>query len=174
MTGPHPMSANRGRTPASSSIDPEPHRRVAYRHQWFGNAVTPAEWDDLWLNESITTYAQWLWLDDRGLQPLDPYADRVLQARQTSSQDATGDPGLTNLFGFERYDGGAAVVHALRLTVGDDAFFELLRRWIGDNTETARTTEDFIALAEEVGGEDLEVFFDDWLFAVEPPATYPE
>ena len=53
-----------------------------------------------------------------------------------------------NLFGFERYDGGAVVLHALRREIGDDAFFTLLQRWVADNDGTSRTTEDFIALAE--------------------------
>ncbi len=141
-------------------------------HQWFGNAVSPATWSDIWLNESLTTYAQWLWLDHIGLQPLGDFADAVLSQRQTGG-GATGAPTVDDMFGFTRYDGGAAVVHALRAVVGDDAFFELLTRWVGDHVGTAQSTDTFVALATEVHGADLRPFFDEWLYADTLPDSYP-
>jgi aminopeptidase N len=141
-------------------------------HQWFGNAVSPATWSDIWLNESLTSYAQWLWLDHLGLQPLDGYADAMLSQRQTGG-GATGEPTVDDMFGFTRYDGGAAVVHALRAVMGDDAFFELMTRWVGDHVGTAQSTDTFVALASEVHGADLGPFFDEWLYADTLPDTYP-
>ncbi len=141
-------------------------------HQWFGNAVTPAEWDDIWLNEGFATYAQWLWLDEVGLQDLDDVARRTLAQRQRGTS-ATGDPQVQNLFGFESYDGGAAVVHALRLTMGDDAFFELLRTWVAEYAGTSQSSETFEELASEVHGADLTAFFEEWLYATGLPTSYP-
>jgi len=157
------------------SVDYIQHLLLSHElaHQWFGNAVSPSTWDALWLNEALTTYAQWLWLDEIELQPLDRWAEQQLDLRLGGSLDATGDPLLGNLFGFERYDGGAVVVHALRLTLGDDAFFDLLRRWVDENGGTSRSTDDFIELAEEMQGADLTEFFDAWLFAVDLPPEYP-
>ena len=82
-------------------------------------------------------------------------------------------PTADELFGFNSYEGGAVVLHALRLTIGDDAFFALLRRWVADNLGESRHTEDFVALASEVAGTDLTAFFDEWLFAEVVPDEFP-
>ncbi len=80
---------------------------------------------------------------------------------------------MANLFGFESYDGGAVVVHALRLELGDDAFFALLRGWLAENAGTSQTTAAFIERAEQEAGRDLTEFFDDWLFATDLPDEFP-
>jgi len=77
----------------------------------------------------------------------------------------TGDPGPTELFSPPIvYERGALTLHALRLTVGDEAFFTILRTWTTRFHNGNATTEDFIALAEEISGEQLDDFFDAWLF----------
>lgn len=141
-------------------------------HQWFGNAVSPATWSDIWLNESFATYAHFLWLDEIGIVDLDSEMSQVLRARQRGDV-ATGAPTVESMFGFESYDGGSAVVHALRLKIGDDAFFELLAVWIEANAGTSRSSDAFIALAQDVAGADLGEFFDTWLYATGLPENFP-
>ncbi len=141
-------------------------------HQWFGNAVTPADWSDLWLNESFASYAQWLWFEHIGLTTVELEANRNLAQRQTPTEP-TGTPSAGNLFGYERYDGGAVVLHALRGELGDEAFFTVLQRWVAENVGTSRVSADFIALAEDVAGRSLTEFFDAWLYSPSVPPAYP-
>ena len=63
-----------------------------------------------------------------------------------------GDPGADDMFDDRVYKRGALTLHALRLELGDDAFFDLLRRWAKEHQHGAVTTEDFVALAEQLAG----------------------
>jgi len=82
---------------------------------------------------------------------------------------APGSPPLDNLFNISVYDRGALTLHALRLRVGEETWFEIVRtyheRYKYGNADTA----DFVRLAEEVSGQDLEGFFDAWLYQEEMP-----
>jgi aminopeptidase N len=62
-------------------------------------------------------------------------------------------------------------VHALRLAVGDDAFYRILREWTASQAGQAVTTDDFVAVAERVSGQDLDALFQTWLFTVGKPGA---
>jgi aminopeptidase N len=140
-------------------------------HQWFGNAVSPAQWDDIWLNEGFATYAEWLWLEEEGLDSLDALADRALESVGDGGGPVS-DP--DDLFGSVSYDGGAVAVHALRLTVGDEAFFAGARAWVTEHLDSAATTDDLQETMESVSGRDLDEFFETWVHAEDRPESYPD
>ena len=140
-------------------------------HQWFGNWVSPATWDDIWLNEGFATYAQWLWFDDQGWLDIDEQAATAAENAPTFGWPLSSPD---EMFGYVSYVGGATALHALRLTVGDDAFFDGLRAWLAGHADGAGSTDDFQRTIEDVSGLDLGGFFDTWVHADRPPRSLPE
>ncbi|NLX11053.1 MAG: M1 family metallopeptidase [Chloroflexi bacterium] len=157
-------------------------------HQWFGNSVSLARWEDIWLNEGFATYGSWLWVEHTdGPEALDEqvrstyalvsgqapefemYTDSQLDALLERFFPPPGSPPADNLFNGGVYLRGGLTLHALRLQVGDEAFFEILRSYYEQYQNSNATIEDFIAVAETVSGQDLEAFFDGWLYDTQVP-----
>lgn len=139
-------------------------------HQWFGNSVSPENWEDIWLNEGFATYGSALWFEhDRGPEALDAYMlDQYFSIRDRGY--TPGSPAANDLFGNGIYTQGAWTVHALRHEIGDEAFFTLLPIYAERYQYSNVSTAEFIALAEEISGQDLTAFFEVWLFSGELPS----
>ncbi|BEL09915.1 M1 family metallopeptidase [Actinoplanes sichuanensis] len=137
-------------------------------HQWFGDSVALARWQDIWLNEGFATYAEWLWSEHIGSLTAQQLFDRRYNGFNWS--EAPGDPTPKGLFGNAVYQRGGMTVHALRKTLGDEAFFKLVKSWTTEHRDGNVTTDQFIKAASAAAGRDLSPFFNAWLTAkTQPP-----
>ncbi|MEX2143717.1 MAG: M1 family metallopeptidase [Anaerolineales bacterium] len=138
-------------------------------HSWFGNSVGLKSWKDIWLNEGFATYSSELWIEHAyGREAMDTNIRSVYEEFALYGSyfgDLTvGDPGAESLFGYHVYYRGALTLHALRLELGDQAFFDTLRAYHTRYAHSNASTADFVAVAEEISGQDLDEFFDGWLY----------
>ena len=143
-------------------------------HQWWGNAVVPADWRDLWLAEGAATY-----LTTEVYRRLDGAeagrSFRTLMSRSISDEDAArrlvpasyDDPG--EVLSPTVYQKGGAVFHLLRLALGDAVYFEALRRVQTEFADRPLATDDFRRVLEETSGRGLEAVFDYWVYGGELP-----
>jgi aminopeptidase N len=142
-------------------------------HQWVGDSVTLGFWPDIWLHEGFATYNEWLWADHTGQFTPQGAFDFYYSLPDTdplwSPPPATpGDP--ANLFGNPVYVRGAMTLQVLRNTVGDSAFFRILRRWATQYRYGNVTTPQFIALAQQESHMNLGALFQRWLYEDGKPA----
>jgi aminopeptidase N len=141
-------------------------------HQWFGDSLPVAGWRDIWLNEGFATYAEWLWSEEEGRATAQQQFDIVtaLPAENAFWTVPIGDPGPDRMFDEAVYVRGAMTLHALRLEVGDDAFFRILPGWATQRAGQNVTTAEFVEYAEQVSGQQLDDLFTAWLVTPEKPA----
>ncbi|GAA3634247.1 M1 family metallopeptidase [Microbacterium awajiense] len=143
-------------------------RLVAHElaHQWFGNSVGVARWQDIWLNEGFACYAEWIWSEASGGPTAHAKALAHHGRLRSLPQDLVlADPGPADMFDDRVYKRGALAVHALRLTLGDTAFFALLRTWTERHAHGTATTEDLLALVADEWGSGVVGVLRPWLYS---------
>ena len=161
--------------------DPDDDWVIAHElaHQWFGDSVSLEQWNDIWLNEGFASYAEQLWAESQqpGLDLTQRIRDelaaapsRLVAALNEPLTSVTAEPG--GLFIATVYIRGSYLLHALRLEIGDDDFQTLLLEWTATYRNGNASTADFIALAEETSGEQLDDLFDRWLNATTMPDEF--
>jgi len=141
-------------------------------HQWWGDLITLRSWEHAWLNESFGTYSDYLYYEyDRGpeegainlLNKKNAYLrearTRYIRPIVTDHYNAPQD-----LFDAHSYQKGACVLHMLRFILGDQLFFQVLKEFLHKYSFQPVDTHDFMKTVKEVTGENLDWFFEQWLF----------
>ncbi|MBU2018779.1 MAG: M1 family metallopeptidase [Bacteroidetes bacterium] len=142
-------------------------------HHWFGDLVTAESWSNLTLNESFANYSQYLWDEHRyGLDEADYQAEQEANGYFQSAQ-GQGYHELVwwdykdkeQMFDGHSYNKGGRILHMLRNYLGDEAFFEGISQYLKKNSFKAAEFHQLRLAFEEVSGEDLNWFFNQWYLA---------
>lgn len=140
-------------------------------HQWFGNSVSPATWQDIWMNEGFATYFTQLWGEhNNGVKWLDTTMNQMYDAMVARETPAPIPETVEQMFSSASYSRGAWTLHALRRTVGDELFFDILRQYYERYQYGTASTQDFIEVAAEIGGTEAVEVLTAWLYE---PAVPP-
>ena len=141
-------------------------------HQWFGDAVTEADWDHIWLSEGFATFFQNLFIEhqfgqDSLYSVLDYDKSLILNYYKYNPDAAVVDTNITNLnllLNPNSYQKGAWVLRMLRHTIGEKNFWNGIRDYYKEYRNKNVLTDDF----EKVMGKDshtnLKWFFDQWIY----------
>ena len=141
-------------------------------HHWFGDLVTAESWANLPLNESFATYGEYLWeehkygrdvADLKGLEDMTAYFNSARQKQVDLIRYNYAD--REQMFDEVTYQKGGRVLHMLRKTVGDEAFFKALNIYLTRNSYKTVEINDLRLAFEEVTGQDLNWFFNQWFLA---------
>ena len=144
-------------------------------HQWYGDMITCKDWHHIWLNEGFATYSEAVYLE--AINGQGAY-DSQIQSEMNSAKTAQGTIWVQDIsdeweiFNSARsYSKGACVLHMLRGVVGDSTFFHIMRTYsdVPNLKYNSATTEDFQAVAESVSGQNLDYFFQEWIYGENYP-----
>lgn len=142
-------------------------------HQWFGDLVTAESWSNLPLNESFATYGEYLWEEYKnGRDAADAHSRRSRMGYFMASQQQKevnliryNYNNREDMFDAWSYNKGGQVLHMLRKYVGDAAFFASLKLYLERNRFKAAEIHSLRLAFEEVTGQDLNWFFNQWFLA---------
>ena len=136
-------------------------------HSWWGNLITCKTFNDIWLNEGFARYCQALWVEHTNgeeayfsfMNDYAYYGDGTIYVENPSSNSQIFNSNLS-------YNKASWVLHMLRHKVGDDTFFEILKSYASNDSlaYNAASTTDFQKISEDISDQNLELFFQQWIY----------
>jgi aminopeptidase N len=139
-------------------------------HQWWGDWVTCADWENLWLNEGFGTYCEALSMEILyGRESYNTYVTNNIFASVLTSRENFPIYNPEYYWGTTVYEKGACVMHMLRQVLGDSAFFEAWRDYGQQHAFGTAVTADWQATLEAHYGSSLDWFFQPWVYGVHFP-----
>jgi aminopeptidase N len=150
-------------------------------HHWFGDLVTCESWANITLNEGFANYAEYLWYEykygsyEADLHSLDEF-QQYIEESLVKQVDLIRFHYVNkeDVFDSHSYAKGGLILNMLRDYIGDDAFFESLRRFLVKHQFSSVEVHDLRLIFEEVSGEDLNWFFNQWYLASGHPVLLVE
>lgn len=142
-------------------------------HQWWGDMITCESWRDIWLNEGWASYAEAIYYE--GLGGMSSYHSYMngMQYGGGGTIYLSDTSSVNAIFTTLVYDKGAWVLHMLRGIVGDSAFFAGVNAYYNSPYKyAAANSEQFEQIFEDVYGQQLDWFFDNWLHGTYRPTYY--
>jgi hypothetical protein len=139
-------------------------------HQWMGNSVTPLTMQDVWLKESFATYSEFLWtVHKSGWQTGLQYLSSSIQNYYLTWENSNGphtiyNPVYNELFAPPTYEKSASVLHMLRLKLGNEVFSNFIHTLYNTYQDSNVITAEIKATAEQVSGQNLDQFFNQWIY----------
>ncbi|MBN2601471.1 MAG: T9SS type A sorting domain-containing protein [Candidatus Marinimicrobia bacterium] len=141
-------------------------------HQWWGDMVTCANWSEIWLNEGFARYSEALWEEYKNGS--DGYRDYMAKINrpeywQSGPVYILDTTNVSSIFNLLVYDKGAWILHMLRGVVGDSVFQDIFPAYREKYYMDVATTEGFKQICEKISGEDLDWFFNQWVYGSGQP-----
>ena len=141
-------------------------------HQWFGNAVTEKDWDEVWLSEGFATYFTLLFIEHQ--YGRDEFLEGLRSSKNSVDAFYLKNPNyrivhdnlkdMKDVTTSQIYQKGSWTLHMLRGVVGTKNFWDGIRTYYRRYRDSHASVADFRRVMEEVSGQDLSYFFDQWLY----------
>ncbi|HEU4366498.1 MAG TPA: M1 family metallopeptidase, partial [Candidatus Krumholzibacteria bacterium] len=145
-------------------------------HQWYGDMLTCREWSHMWLNEGFATYYAYLYKEHRDGDDAFRYQMRDSHGKVVAADDEGPRPLVVDFYNRSDarnntnvYNKGASVLHMLRFLLGDDLYRATIHEYTRRHAFAVVETQDLMRTVRDVTGENLDWFFEQWVFLAGHP-----